>query len=125
MTIALRVALTLIVAVITAVTSIDVLGQSSPWVAVVAAALVAGWSCHNAPAAALCTVMALTCLEALVLWRGTGELAQAAAHVATGALLAAAFALTRGSQADNSATSQAQNKGSEPVKLSDEVSNED
>ncbi len=125
MNVALRVALTLIVAVITGVTSIDMLGQSSPWVPVVAAALVAGWSCHSAPTAALCAAMALTCLEGLVLWRGGGELPQAATHVATGALLAAAFALTRGSQADNSATSQAQDKGSEPVKLSDEVSNED
>jgi hypothetical protein len=125
MNVALRVALTLIMAVIAGVTCIDIFGQSTPWVAVVVAAWVAGWSCNNATAAALCAAMALACLEALVLWRGLGDVAQAATHLATGSLLAAAFALTRGSHADNSASSQAPDNSSERVKPSDEVSDED
>ena len=125
MSVALRIALTLVAAVIASVTSIDLMGQSSPWVAVVVAALVAGWSCSTASAAALCALTALACLEGLVVWRGVGDGAQAAAHLATGSLLAAAFALTRASHADNSATSQAPSSDSEPVKPSDEVSDED
>ena len=94
-------------------------------VGVVVAALVAGWSCSTGTAAALCAAMALACLEALVWWPGLGGVAQAATHLATGSLLAAAFALTRGSHTDNSASSQAlDNSGSEPVKPRDEVIDE-
>ena len=51
---------------------------------------------------------AVLTLEGLLWMQGQSEALQAAAHLATAGLLGAVFALTQGSQADNSATSQAQ-----------------
>ena len=53
------------------------------------------------------------------------DLSQLGAHVATAALLAAAFSLTRRTAADNSATSQARETASEGQFESDEVNDED
>ena len=64
-------------------------------------------------------------IEGLLVITGQKDPAQAGLHVAIAALLAAAFALTAGSHADNSATSQAQEHPVKPVMKSEEVCNED
>lgn len=115
-----RVILTLFVAVLAATTSVDLLGWSSPWLPVVAAASVSGLISSSPMASAGCALMALSSLQALMLWRGAeASLGQAATYLAAGALLAASFSLTHRRSPDNSATSQAPDIVTEPANSED------
>jgi hypothetical protein len=115
-----RVTLTLFVAVLTTTTSVDLLGWSSPWLPVVAAASVSALISSSPMASAACALMALSSLQALMLWRGAeASLGQVATHLAAGALLGAAFCLTHRRSTDNSASSQAPDLVSEPANSED------
>jgi hypothetical protein len=105
--------------------SLDLLGTSSPWLAILVAAWAAGYSCPDPRAAALCAAIAVFAFESLVLLQGQKDLAQAGLHLAIAALLAAAFALTIRSRTDNSASSQAQGLPLDQATMSEEVGNED
>lgn len=115
-----RIMLTVFVAVLTATTSVDLLGWSSPWLAVTAAALVSALVSSGALASAACALMSISSLQALMLWRGAeASLGQAATYLAAGALLAAAFSLTHRRSPDTSATSQAPDIVPEPANSED------
>ena len=87
---------------------LDLLGVTSPWATPLIAAGASALLCRSPSSAAGCAVSAVLTLEGLLWMQGQSEALQAAAHLATAGLLGAVFALTQGSQADNSATSQAQ-----------------
>ena len=125
MTVVVRLILIVLITVISSSAAIDLIGLGTPWLSVGLAAIAAVIVCDRPTSAALCAGLAMTTIEGLVVIHGQRDPAQAGLHVAIAALLAAAFALTAGSHADNSATSQAQEHPVKPVMTSEEVSDED
>lgn len=121
----LRLSFVVALTVVGSSTTIDLLGFGTPWLSVGLAAIAAVIVCDGPTSAALCSGFAMIAIEGLLVINGQKDPAQAGLHVAIAALLAAAFALTAGSHADNSATSQAQEHPVKPVMKSEEVCNED
>jgi uncharacterized membrane protein len=120
-----RLILVVLITVIASSAAIDLIGTGTPWLSVGLAAIAAVIVCDRPTSAALCAGLAMAAIEGLVVIHGQRDPAQAGLYVAIAALLAAAFALTAGSHADNSATSQAQGHPVKPVMTSEEVSDED
>ena len=120
-----RLILVVLITVIASSAAIDLIGTGTPWLSVGLAAIAAVIVCDRPTSAALCAGLAMAAIEGLVVIHGQRDPAQAGLYVAIAALLAAAFALTAGSHADNSATSQAQEHPVKPVMTSEEVSDED
>ena len=122
----LGIAIASLAATMSSTLCIDLFGTGTAWIGVVTAALTSAWWCSTAGAAAVCSGLAIGAMELLAMWpQADRDLTQLGAHVATAALLAAAFSLTRRTAADNSATSQAQETASEGQAESDEVNDED
>ena len=121
----IRLILVILTTVISSSAAIDLIGVGTPWLSVGLAAIAAVIVCDRPTSASLCAGLAMTSIEGLVVIHGQRDPTQAGLHVAIAALLAAAFALTAGSHADNSATSQAQELPVKPVMKSEEVSDED
>ena len=120
-----RLILVVLITVISSSAAIDLIGTGTPWLSVGLAAIAAVIVCDRPTSAALCAGLAMATIEGVVVIHGQRDPAQAGLYVAIAALLAAAFALTAGSHADNSATSQAQGPPVKPVMTSEEVSDED
>ena len=120
-----RLILVILITVISSSAVIDLIGTGTPWLSLGLAAIAAVIVCDRPTSAALCAGLAMAAIEGLVVIHGQRDPAQAGLYVAIAALLAAAFALTAGSHADNSATSQAQGHPVKPVMTSEEVSDED
>ncbi len=120
-----RLILVIFITILSSSAVVDLVGTSAPWLTGGLAAIAAVIVCDRPTSAALCAGLAMATIEGLVVIQGRNDLDQAGFHVAIAALLAAAFALTAGSRADNSATSQAQGHPVKPVMTSEEVSDED
>ena len=121
----IRLILVVLITVISSSAAIDLIGTGTPWLSVGLAAIAAVIVCDRPISAALCAGLAMAAIEGVVVIHGQRDPTQAGLYVAIAALLAAAFALTAGSHADNSATSQAQGHPVQPVMTSEEVSDED
>ena len=120
-----RLIIVVLMTILASSAAIDLVGTGTPWLSVGFAAIAAVIVCERWTSAALCAGLAMTTIEGLVVIHGQRDPAQAGLYVAIAALMAAAFALTAGSHADNSATSQAQEPPVKPVMTSEEVSDED
>ena len=121
----MRLILVILTTVVSSSAAIDLIGVGTPWLSLGLAAIAAAIVCDRPTSAALCAGLAMTTIEGLVVIQGQNDIHQAGFRVAIAALLAAAFALTAGSHADNSATSQAQEHPDKPVMTSEEVCDED
>ncbi len=117
--------LIIVITVVSSTAVVDLIGTSTPWFAVGVAAVASVIVCDQPLSASFCAGLAMLSIEGLVVINGQKDPAQAGLHVAITTLLAAAFALTAGSHADNSATSQPQDHPVEPVMTSEEVCDED
>mgnify|MGYP004315345447 CR=1 FL=1 len=120
-----RLTLIILITVVSSTAVVDFIGTGTPWFAVGVAAVASVIVCDRPVSASFCAALAMLSIEGLVVINGQKDPAQAGLHVAIAALLAAAFALTAGSHADNSATSQAQEHPDKPVMTSEEVCDED
>ena len=120
-----RVVLVIGMTIICSATAIDLIGSGSPWLTLGLAILAAVLVCQQPISSSICAGTTMLVIDGLAVINGQKDPAQAGLHVAIAALLAAAFALTTRSQADNSATSQAQEPPVKPVMTSEEVCDED
>ena len=120
-----RVILVIVLTIICSATTIDLIGSGSPWLTLGLATLAAVLVCQRPIPSSICAGTTMLVIDGLVVINGQKDPAHTGLHVAIAALLAAAFALTRSSQTDNSATSQAQEHPVMPVMTSEEVCDED